>query len=677
MDELNSKISATRDESLYWAQAVGLYGYNVNDKTMYRIHSSEINDHSLSVAVTHSVLPDGAATEAKQNDQINNQEIMINFLNDINDSQYNAVNFLNDINDSQHNAVNFLNDINDSQYNAVNFLNDINDSQHNAVNFLNDINDSQYNVVNFLNDQNDSQHTMINNQETMINFLNDQNDSQHTMINNQETMINFLNDQNDSEHTMINNQETMINFLNDQNDSQHTMINNQETMINFLNDQNDSQHTMINVLTDINDGLSIKGNTSADGSGNDYNILVDANGHLQVDVLSGGGGGVQYNDGDALGATPTGTVILGNDAAGNASVLTINAFGLEVFDSEALDAIKSVEVAISDIGLKITECNTCDVTVTSTVLAAGAANDQLQNEMINVLTDINDGLTIKGNTSADGSGNDYNILVDANGHLQVDVLSGGGGGVQYTIGDAAPDVGTLMIGVDDSTGAATSLMTTDPIVSGVNRLLTYDAPNASTLSNMDSTLSNLDTKITSGAETTLTTAQQVLIYGEVTNGAGAGELHPLHISQTGDLQVEIAGLETTGQEVMANSLPVVIASDQSAVEIKKGVATTVTDTSANDSNPKQTTSIDLDGTNGCVSFFGNNPNTGDQISVQFSANNSNWYTSGDLFIQTDFNTNTNDYAINLENLGVRYVRLSQTNDSAPGPWVWTNISSVR
>ena len=38
---------------------------------------------------------------------------------------------------------------------------------------------------------------------------------------------------------------------------------------------------------------------------------------------------------------------------------------------------------------------------------------------------------------------------------------------------------------------------------------------------------SIDSKITIGSDTTLAFAQQVLIYGEVTSGAGAGELHPL------------------------------------------------------------------------------------------------------------------------------------------------------
>jgi len=391
---------------------------------------------------------------------------------------------------------------------------------------------------------------------------------------------------------------------------------------------------------------------------------------------------------------------------------------------------------------KITECNTGDVTVTSTVLAPGAANDQLQNDMINVLTDINDGLTIKGNTSADGSGTDYNVVVNADGHLQVDVLSGGGGGVQYNDGDAlgATPTGTVILGNDngnasvlkvsdlgyglevfdleannalsetvirltnisnsnsiietntgfnyqvgsalDNTTTAKAIVGNDVSgnaavlnINGQGELTVKDADANTILTSINDVLVDVNDKITIGNDQTLSEAQQVLIYGEVVNGSGSGELHPIHISQQGDVKVEISGLDFKGQQTMTDSFPVVIANDQSAVEIKKGAATTVTYTSANNSNPKQTTSIDLDGTNGCVSFFGNNPNTGDQIGVQFSADNNTWYTSGDFFIQSDLNTN--DYAVNLENLGVRYVRLFQTNDTAIDPWIWTNISSAR
>lgn len=38
---------------------------------------------------------------------------------------------------------------------------------------------------------------------------------------------------------------------------------------------------------------------------------------------------------------------------------------------------------------------------------------------------------------------------------------------------------------------------------------------------------NIDNKITTGSDFTLSQAQQVLTYGEVTSGAGAGELHQI------------------------------------------------------------------------------------------------------------------------------------------------------
>ena len=84
----------------------------------------------------------------------------------------------------------------------------------------------------------------------------------------------------------------------------------------------------------------------------------------------------------------------------------------------------------------------------------------------------------------------------------------------------------------------------------------------------ETTLSALNDKVSQGAEQTLSTAQQVLAYGEVISGPGAGELHPIHITQSGDVEVVIADLEVKGQDTMANSLPVVISSDQSTLNVK-------------------------------------------------------------------------------------------------------------
>ena len=83
---------------------------------------------------------------------------------------------------------------------------------------------------------------------------------------------------------------------------------------------------------------------------------------------------------------------------------------------------------------------------------------------------------------------------------------------------------------------------------------------------INTAVTSLDSKITKGNDTTLNEAQQVLCYGEVTSGPGSGELHPIHITQSGDVEVEIADF-VKGQDIMAASFPVVISSDQSSLTI--------------------------------------------------------------------------------------------------------------
>ncbi len=83
---------------------------------------------------------------------------------------------------------------------------------------------------------------------------------------------------------------------------------------------------------------------------------------------------------------------------------------------------------------------------------------------------------------------------------------------------------------------------------------------------------SLDGKITQGNDSTLTNAQQVLIYGK----NGTGDLKPIHITNNGDVEVEIADF-VKGQALMAASFPVVISSDQSTLNnLEKKIYSTLT-----------------------------------------------------------------------------------------------------
>ena len=170
------------------------------------------------------------------------------------------------------------------------------------------------------------------------------------------------------------------------------------------------------------------------------------------------------------------------------------------------------------------------------------------------------------------------------------------------------------------------------------------------------------------------TDKGVLIMGR--NGTNSAK--PIHITSNGDVEVEIADF-VKGQAVSASSFPVVIASDQSqlsveAVSQNPNASVTTDSLAPTAGSTAVTTGVDLDGTNGNVSFFGTSSNTTDAINVQFSDDNVTYYTSQDYFVTQDFTSGA--YAFNIADLGVRYVRLQQI-DSVSTAWTWTSKASKK
>lgn len=84
----------------------------------------------------------------------------------------------------------------------------------------------------------------------------------------------------------------------------------------------------IQALDKDTDGVQIWANTVKDGTGTGYIPLVDADGHLQVDVLSGGGGGSPsgYVDGIVIDPAQVGIPAMGTDGS-NLQFLSVDANG--------------------------------------------------------------------------------------------------------------------------------------------------------------------------------------------------------------------------------------------------------------------------------------------------------------------------------------------------------------
>jgi hypothetical protein len=123
------------------------------------------------------------------------------------------------------------------------------------------------------------------------------------------------------------------------------------------------------------DSVQIWANTVKDGSGTWYVPLVDANGRLQVDVITGGGGGYQYQDGDAE-ASVYGNALLGGDGS-NLQLVLVNAAGRLQVDVVA--ALPAGANSIGTVGLDAGSNIVGKVYITDGVEDAGVdASNNLQ-----------------------------------------------------------------------------------------------------------------------------------------------------------------------------------------------------------------------------------------------------------------------------------------------------------
>ena len=116
-----------------------------------------------------------------------------------------------------------------------------------------------------------------------------------------------------------------------------------------------------------------------------------------------------------------------------------------------------------------------------------------------------------------------------------------------------------------------------------------------------------------------------------------------------------------GQDVMADSLSVVIASNQSSIPVSSAGANVTASSESASPGAGVTTNSTAADMNGFVNvaIFGNSNNTTDQINVQISNDNSTFYTAPIYYVSQNYSTG--DFAINITDPAARYIRISQGN----------------
>ena len=299
-----------------------------------------------------------------------------------------------------------------------------------------------------------------------------------------------------------------------------------------------------------------------------------------------------------------------------------------------------------------------------------------------------------------------NCEVTAAGHLKMDIASSGGGALSANVDVTGNTIG-LATSANQST-ANSSLATLAGAVSGsefqvdvVSSALPTGAATESSLSTVASNTTSLAAAV-SGNELQVDVITSALPSGAATEATlSAAEAHLGNIdSATSSIQSNVAtsSLQTAGnsiltdaeahlgtidtstanasttlngisaklpaalgQDVMSDSLSVVIASNQSSIPVSSAGANV--SASSETASPGagvtvNSTAADMNGFQH-VAIFGNSNNTTDQINLEISNDNSTFFLAPIYFVSQNFSTG--DFAINISDSAARYIRISQGN----------------
>ena len=288
--------------------------------------------------------------------------------------------------------------------------------------------------------------------------------------------------------------------------------------------------------------------------------------------------------------------------------------------------------------------------------------------------------------------------MDGSNNIKVDLAGSSGGAISANVDVTGNSIGlstsalqtsgnaslTTIAGDTTSMDGKITTCNTGAVVVSSSALPTGASTEATQL-NVESTLGSidgyqsaissdtfsLDSKTTQGYDAQVASGGNGLIQNLVYGRDASGNLDALKTTASGNLEVEVSG--PLGSDVSANSVSVVIASDQSAISVSSagGLTTNVNDVLAPGAGGTATsTAVDMDGfTN--VSFFGSTTNSADPIFVQVSHNNSTWVENTEAYINL---SPSGEFFVNFPNTGARFYRVQQIDSLATAFTLTVNSS---
>jgi hypothetical protein len=204
-----------------------------------------------------------------------------------------------------------------------------------------------------------------------------------------------------------------------------------------------------------------------DGSGNLQELLTDTDGHLQVDVLSGGGGGTQYDEDTTHNSGDTGTMALAVQKTADAALAGDGDYAVLQVDQNGY--LKVNVKAGSGSGVSHTDDAAFTVGTDDIVPAGGiyrSVKDPVDDNDAGALgMTINRALFVAVETETGDT-----CMDDTNDALRVNVVAGSGSGVTHT------DEATFTVASDDFVpGGGTYIAAGDTITTGTAAALRMSA----------------------------------------------------------------------------------------------------------------------------------------------------------------------------------------------------------
>lgn len=291
------------------------------------------------------------------------------------------------------------------------------------------------------------------------------------------------------------------------------------------------------------------------------------------------------------------------------------------------------------------------------------------------------------NLALNPSNNLQAVKVDSNGNLKVDVSASSSTHTQNvdivanTVGLATEstssniDSNTSTI-ASNTTSLAAAVSGNELQVDVITSALPSGAATESTLGNALGELQTMDASLSSIQSNVATSSLQNTANGILTNAeAHLGTID----TSTATASTTLTGISAKlpaalGQDIMSDSLSVVIASNQSAIPVSTAGANTTNSTDTASPAAGATTTSTTANMNGFqhLTIFGNSSNTSDIISVQTSADNSTFFKNTQHFVSQDFSTG--DFVVNIVSPAAQYYRISQPNTTGSGKSLTINTS---